>query len=228
MPSPSPRPSAAARLAIVAAAFAAGGPLALGLPGCPSLSTRQTAETLPCGTWQLGAALDLAAAHDRRYAWDGAAPALELTARRGLAQNLDAGLKLYVHGVDASLKWRFWRGTWTWAVLPAVGFSRTAAEGVTTDAAYTFLHTTVLASRRIGSRLTFTAGPKLVFDYFRPVAGGGAAGLFAGATIGLDLAFGRAGRWHLLPELNLVFAVVGDEPVDGAFAQGGVGLALDL
>lgn len=202
--------------------------VALALAGCPSLSTRQTAETLPPGTWQVGAAIDLVAANDERYDWRAGGPSVEVTVRRGLGENLDAGLKLHVLGIEAGAKWRFHRGTWTLAVAPALGLSRTKNEGLTTDAGFVFVHATGLASRPLSKRWTLTLGPKLLLDRFEPATSGVAYGLALGALVGVDFRWGERGRWHLVPELNLYRVVAGSEPVQGGMLQGGVALQLDF
>jgi hypothetical protein len=218
MRSPDRRPLAAlAALAVV-----------VGGAGCPSLSTRQTAETVPCGRWQVGLGVDLVAGADERLEWNGAGPQLELAARRGLGPDLDVGGKLYFAGVEIGLKWRFRRGPWAMAVAPAVGFARTRTTPVTTDALFLFAHVVGIVGHPLSPRWSVNFGPKLLHDAFIPATSGFADGWQLGAFVNLDWRFGAGGRWHLVPELNVYRTLAGSEPVDGRLFQGGVALLRDL
>lgn len=195
--------------------------VALALAGCPSLSTRQTANTLPPGDWQIGGAFDLYGFRDVEQ--DARIPAaqLELSARRGLAADLDAGLKLFVAGLEAGAKWRFRRGPWPLALSPSASVSRTTTTPLTTDALHLLVQLPLLVTHG-----NWTFGPKLFWALYWPVTGGHADGWSLGAHVSYDIRFRH--RWHLQPELSLYRSLAGDVPVDGGSAQLGLGLARDF
>jgi hypothetical protein len=194
--------------------------------GCPSLSAHQTAEPLPPGRWRAGGALALVGLRDVEQETRIPGLQLELSARRGLAGDLDAGVKLYGVGLELDLKWRFLDGATQLAVAPALDLARTAETALTSDALHLFVRLPLLATWRWGPRQV-TAGPSLLWGAFLPENGGHATGLMAGAFVNVAFRLG-GGRWHLVPELDLYRTVAGEVPLDGAAAHLGLSLARDL
>jgi hypothetical protein len=199
---------------------------ALLLVACPSMATRQTADPTPPGRWQLLGSLDVVAFRDVEQETRLPGLQLELGARRGLVEDLDAGLKLHGFGVQGDVKWRFRRAPWAMALVPAVDLGWTPETGLTTDAIHGFGHLALLVSREIRSCLQVTFGPKAMAGVYWPETGGSAGGAWLGAFGSLDWRFSP--RWHLVPEIDLYRSVAGEVPVRGGALQAGAGLLVDL
>jgi hypothetical protein len=152
---------------------------------------------------------------------------VELGARRGLVDDLDVGLKLYLLGIQSDVKWRLRNGPISVAIAPAFDLSRTRETAITTDAAHLFVHVPLLVSYPSSPRWTITTGPKLMYGLYWPKNGGHAQGLSVGGLLGAAFRF-RGGRWRLLPEVDLYRSVAGEVPVRGWSFHTGAALARDF
>lgn len=185
----SPRRSTAAPLALVLAT------------GCGSLTTYRTAEPIPRGHWQVDVAADVGVFADREL--DSKIPAthVEVALRRGLGQDADVTLKVYVPGAELGVQRRVATGRWQWALAAAVGGERTTAGVGTTDAIFGHLRLTALATRRTSPAWAFTVGPVVTGGLFVPAGGGHATGLLLGGFASAARTFARCwqvaknGRW---------------------------------
>ncbi len=198
---------------------------ALLLAACGSLTTYQSADTVPRGRWQGMLATGIGAFADRPQQTAIPTATFELAARRGIGDDTDLGVKLYTAGVEASIRHRLTRGTWSWALLGAIGGARTHADSPTSDAVLTQLRLGAVATFRRSSTWAWNVGPTTAFSLWRPAGGGTAGGALVGAFAGFDWRFGA--RWHLIPELSLHVTAAGDVPVDGSVLLLGAGVARD-
>jgi len=207
------------RLAAAPLALAA----ALLLAGCPSVSTLHRADPVKPGRWELGAGVDGLLLRD--VPQDTRAPSGQalVTARRGLFPDLDAGFRLYTAGLDASVRWRFFRGsTWRVAVIPTLGSAKTAESQTTTEAWHLFAQLPVVFTRDLRRDWTLSCGPRLLWGLYYPEGGGHAQGTMLGAFVNVEYAL--SSRWTLVPELSLHRTIHGEVPVDGFVLHLGAGL----
>lgn len=200
--------------------------LALVLGACGSVTTYQSADTLPPGSWQLSAAVGTGAYDDAPQQAKTPAGTLELAARRGVGDHTDVGLKLYAVGLELSVRHRIVQGRWSWALLGALGGARTAEDSPTGDAALTQLRLGAVATKRRSPTWAWNVGPTTTWSLWRPAGGGTAGGALIGGFVGFDWRFGR--QWHLIPELSLHGTAAGDVPVDGGVLMIGAAFARDL
>jgi len=194
----------------------------LSLTGCPPPAVYQTADTLKPGRWQVGGGIGTGSMRDDHQRVRILTGDLEFFARRGIGDNLDAGLRLYSAGLEASVKWRFKRGRWSMALMPGLAVLGTNKNPATTKAFHSFLTVPMLASRRLSSRWSISLGPKLSTGMYWPTTDYPSLGLSAGgyAMVALHL-----GNWRVMPEIDLARTIAGDVPIDGWAAHIGVGLA---
>lgn len=197
----------------------------VGLAACGSLTTYQSADTVPRGRWQGSVATGVGAFADRPQDTQIPTATFELAVRRGVGDDTDVGVKLYTAGVEASLRHRLTRGTWSWALLGSLGGARTNEDAPTGDAALTQLRLGAVATLRRSSTWAWNVGPTTAFSLWRPAGGGTAGGALVGAFAGFDWRFGS--RWHLIPELSLHVTAAGDVPVDGSVLLLGAAVARD-
>jgi len=193
------------------------------LTGCPSVSTLHRADPVKPGRWELGAGLDGLILRD--VPQDTRAPSGQvlITARRGLFEDLDAGVRLYTFGLDASVRWRFYRGdTWRVAALPTLGTAKTSEAQTTTEAWHLFAQLPVVFTRDLGRAWTLSWGPRLVWGLYYPEGGGHAQGTMLGAFVNAEYALSRA--WALVPELSFHRTIQGEVPVNGFVLHLGAGL----
>jgi len=193
---------------------------------CGSVTTYQSADTLPPGRWQGMAALALGSYDDVEMHQKTPTIVAEIGARRGVADNTDVGLKLYTLGIEASVRQRLTTGTWSWALLGALGGLRTGPGNTAIPEALLFqLRLGAVATRRTSGSFAWNMGPLVTGSLWIPAGGGSAAGAMLGAFGGFDWRFGA--RWHLIPELTLHRSVAGDVPVDGTVGELGAAFARD-
>jgi len=214
-PSPSMSASAARRFLLPC--------LALLLTGCPSVSTLHRADPVKPGRWEIGGGLDGLILRD--VPQDTRSPSAQalITARHGLLEDLDAGVRLYTVGLDASVRWRFFRGShWRVAVIPTLGSSKTAESGSTTNAWHLFAQLPVVFTRDLGAGWRLSCGPRLVWGLYYPETGGTAQGTMLGAFVNTEVAVNA--RWSIVPELSFHRTVHGEVPVDGFVLALGAGL----
>lgn len=199
---------------------------ALALEGCASMSTRLTADPLAPGDWQAGVAVDGVLFRDIEQQGTVPGGRVELTARRGVTEDLDVGVKLYESGIDASARVRLSKGSWSLAVAPAAGLGATAETAVFPRGQLLHAHLPFIASTRLSDRTAIALGPKALYSYLRLATGGDFHGASLGAFFFFDWRF--SDRWHLTPEVNLYRSIAGEVPVKGWSAQVGPGLAVDF
>jgi hypothetical protein len=219
------RSSSATKQAALQAALLAA-LLAPALCSCAALSTRQSADTVPAGSYQVFAGLDGVAYRDTQQRVTTPTLQAELGLRRGLSENVDVGARIYVQGVEAGVKWRFARGEWAAALAPSVAASRTRDTTLTVDALYLFSHLPLIVGHRVSPTASVNFGPRLMYGYFYPATGGSAHGLSLGGFVNVDRRLGET--WHVFPEIVAYRSVVGEVPVPGWIAQLGAGLAKDF
>jgi len=195
--------------------------LALALAGCGSVTSYQSADTLPRGHWQAMAALGTGVYSDTPQETRTPTATGELGVRVGIAGDTDVGLKLFALGIEASIRHRVLHtSTWSLALLGATSYGKT--------------DTMILGQARLGGVATRRYSPAFSLStglastgsLFVPAGGGTATGVLVGAYGSLDWRF--TARWHLVPELSLHRTVHGDVPVDGAVAQLGVAILRDF
>ena len=153
---------------------------------------------------------------------------LELGARRGIADATDVGLKLYTFGIEASIRQQLTSGHWSWALLGAIGGTRSSnrSSSAIPNAVLGQVKLGAVATRRTSETFAVSIGPIATGSVFVPEGGGGAVGALLGGFVNLDWRFGA--RWHLVPELSWHWTIAGDVPVDGTVGQLGVAFARDL
>jgi hypothetical protein len=199
--------------------------LALLCAACPSPAVYRTADPVPPGRWQLTGGAALGGMRDVDQDTRMPTGYVELGVRRGVARDLDFGLKLYTLGIDLDATWRLARGAWSLALAPSFGGARVRYGGGS-DSIYLFARTALIASRPVSRCWTFGAGPLLGWGLFWPQTGGHAQGLWAGGFAHLDARLGRG--WHLTPEIGLYWVAAGEVPVRGGAIYLGAGARLDL
>ncbi len=151
---------------------------------------------------------------------------LELSARRGVRQDLDVGAKLYVAGVEANATWRVAHGTWSWALAPSLGGIRTQDSGATVDAINLFAGLTGIATRHLTPRWTVSVGPTAGWGLYWPVTGGSAQGAWLGGFVQGEARLGA--RWRITPEIGAYRVFAGQVPVRGGAMRLGVAMSRDL
>ncbi len=206
-----------ALLAAVAAAYCT---------GCPSLGLHQGTEPVAKGKYQLGASAGGALLYDVPQEQRTPAPSVELSLRRGVADDADVQLKLYTLGVDVGAKYRVLRGDWSMAVLPMLGASRFGDTTTTTRSLYIWGHLPLLVGRRLSPSAQINFGPRMLYGYFFPASGGSAQGLSVGGFFNVEMRM--SDRVRLVPEFSLLAALGGDVPVRGWSAYLGPGLLFDF
>jgi hypothetical protein len=196
------------------------------LGACAAMSTRQSADPVPAGSWQVSAGVDGVLYRDTEQQLTTPALQVEVGARRGVSENVDVGARVYIQGVEAGVKWRFYKRDWSIAVAPSLAASRTRDTQLTVDALYLFGHVPLLLGYRLSRSEMLNFGPRAMVGYFLPATGGHSQGASLGAFFNLDV---RAGEtWHLFPEAVVFHSVAGDVPIRGWIGQAGLGVAKDL
>jgi len=195
--------------------------------GCPSTTVYRTADPVEPGRWQLGAAVGVGALRDTEQETRIPTGHIELSARRGVAENLDLGLKLYTFGAELNGTFRVHRTkTWSFAVLPSFSGLRTNENAITVNAIHLFGQLGGVASRPLSERWNLGLGGFSGWGLYLPVTGGSAQGAWLGAFATADFKMSR--RWHLTPELGFYRVVAGEVPIKGSAANVGVAFRLDL
>lgn len=190
------------------------------------MATRQTADTVPPGKWQLGAGADAALFRDVEQETRIPSLQVDVGARHGVSENVDVGARLYTFGAQAGAKWRVVHGNWRVALAPAADVARTRETQVTTDALHVFGHLPVIMGHDLSPKLGINLGPRATYGYYLPATGGSSHGLYFGAFCNLSMRLNE--RWTLLPELGVHRSVAGDVPVRGWMLHVGSGIAVDL
>jgi hypothetical protein len=196
------------------------------LAGCSTLATRQTAEPVPKGRWQLSAGADFAWFRDVPQDTKVPTGMAELGARYGVGGDVDLGIRLYTIGGALGAKWRFVNRSWMLAVAPEANYVFTSETATTTRAMYLFGHVPIIAGHRFSERVGINLGPKALYGFYYPETGGQAHGISIGTFFNTDVRVSR--RWRLLPEISVYRTIAGEVPIDGWYGQIGTGLLLDL
>lgn len=197
------------------------------LAGCPSTSVYRTAEPVADGRYQLSAAAGGGVLRDREQETRAPSGAFELGVRRGVANDVDVGLKLYTFGLDAGATFRIvHKGAWSLALAPDVAIARTARTSLTTNAVHLFALGTLITTYRFSPTWALSFGPALGGGLYYPETGGHAAGAWLGAFVNLEARLGE--RWWLVPELSGYQVASGEVPLRGGVASLGIGLRLAL
>jgi hypothetical protein len=196
------------------------------LAGCPSTTVYRTADPVPPGQWQVGGAVAVGGLRDTEQDTRAPTAAIELSARRGIAPDVDVGAKLYTLGAQLEATWRVHRGTWSWALAPHVGGMKTNESGAVVSAINLFVGSAAIASRPLSRRWTVGMGPLAGWGLYWPETGGHAQGFWLGGFVHADARLGR--RWHLTPELGVYRVVLGEVPVRGSAIHLGAAVRLDL
>lgn len=194
--------------------------------GCPAVATRQTAETVPSGDWQVGAGLDGVVFRDVEQDTRIPSVMVDLGVRHGVAKDVDVGARLYSFGFEAGGKWVVVRGSWRVALAPSVDLVRTKETDVTTDALHVFGHMPLILGHDLSSRVSVNLGPRMTYGYYFPSTGGDAHGWFVGGFG--NVAWKMSERWSLLPEVGVHRSVAGEVPIRGWVMNLGTGVLWDL
>jgi hypothetical protein len=196
--------------------------------GCGSVTTYQSAETLAPGRWQGMAALGGGSFADRDQMSRTPTINAEVGARRGIVDGTDLGLKLYTIGIEASVRQRLATGTWSWALLGAIGGSRSTDRWglAVPNAVLAQLRIGVVATRRTSPTWAWSVGPVTTGSLWIPEGGGHGEGVLLGGFGGFDWRFGA--KWHLVPEVSLHRTLAGVIPVHGTVAELGAAFTRDF
>ena len=133
------------------------------LLACTTLSTLDGAKTLRPGADQASLAFGLQSGGNALSTATGLPlPQIEVGYRHGLAEHLDAGVRLYLVGGVADLRYRFYQqGPWHAAFAPGVGGLVVPLPGTATMSAID-LRLPAIIERDLGSRLSLAGGPSVV------------------------------------------------------------------
>lgn len=187
------------------------------LTACPSTGVYRTADPVPPDQWRLGLASGVGVMHDsERETSIPTLPAV-LSARRGLAQDLDLGARVHASGVQLNATWRLYHATWSLALAPSIGGVRLVESGATVDSINLFAGLQGIASRPLSKRWTIATGPSTGWGLFYPETGGHAQGLWLGAFVYAEAKVGS--KWRMGPEIGGYGVVSGEVPVDGRYFQ---------
>jgi hypothetical protein len=200
--------------------------LSLLLAACGSVTTYQSADTLPRGTWQAMVATGVGSFSDEPQETKVPTFTAELAVRRGIGEDTDVGFKLYTAGIEASIRHRIKRGVWSWALLGSIGGMITNAESPVGEGGLTQLRVGSVATKRRSTNWAWNMGPTVALSLLRLSGGGTATGALFGGFFGFDWRFGN--HWHLVPEVSLHVTAAGDVPVDGAVFLLGSAIARDF
>ncbi len=139
--------------------------LALSVLGCSTMKSMHGARPLEPGARQMevGASLQMGSTFITE-SLTLPLPQLEVGWRRGLAQDLDAGLRVFLLGGLADVRYRFYQdGPWHIAIVPGLGLSILpfpAYQQGNVD-----LHLPLLVERELGKRSGLTWGPRSLARY---------------------------------------------------------------
>lgn len=202
------------------------GALMLASLGCAPLPVHQGTDTTPKGRVQLGGSVGGVLYRDVEQDTRTPTGDVQLGARVGLGEDLDAGGKIFLFGLDVGLKWRMLRGAVPVAIAPSIGGSRYPTTAGATDSAYAWGRLPVIVGRRLSDSVAIHGGPTSLYGLFAPRGGGTAHGLSIGGFVNLEIKLAKRAR--MLPELAIYRSVAGDVPVNGWSMYLGPAFALDL
>lgn len=194
--------------------------------GCGSVTTYQTADVLPRGTWNASLAVGAGGFNDTEQKTKIPAATFEVAGRLGIGADTDLGLKLYTAGIEASVRHRISEGRWSWALLGSLGGVVTDETSPVGAAGLTQLRLGAVATKHRSRTWGWNLGPMTTFSLLRPAGGGTAGGAMLGGFVGFDWRFG--GCWHLTPELSLHVTAAGEVPVHGSVGMIGTAISRDF
>jgi len=194
------------------------------LIACGTVTSYQTAE--PVLHWRVSAALTGGVYRDTPQ--DSRTPLAqgELEVRRGVARDVDVGVKVYTVGGELNARWRIVDARWSWAVLGGFGGVRNDDRSLAADGLLLHGRIGAVATRRTSPRWAFSIGPSLTVSRYWFDGGGDARGALLGVIGNAEYRFRT--RWRVVPELGMHATLVGEVPVDGAVLHLGVAIARDL
>jgi len=199
--------------------------VALACGGCPSFSTLQTPRTVPEGELRFAALAGGAGALSDEEGPGPRSAQFELSARYGLSDSVDVGVKLYSLGIEAGVKWLMLRGPIDIAIAPAVSYASFDDQMGTSFNAF-YAHLPLMFGWNISDRVTLSFGPKLMFGYqFRS---GDVVrddlllidGMLVGLYVSVPIRIGRA--FWIAPEVNAYTNVTNGAVGDITIYQGGL------
>jgi len=199
--------------------------VALAWAGCPSFSTLQTPRTVPEGELRFAALAGGAGALSDEEGPGPRSAQFELSARYGLSDSVDVGVKLYSLGIEAGVKWLMLRGPIDIAIAPAVSYASFDDQMGTSFNAF-YAHLPLMFGWNISDRVTLSFGPKLMFGYqFRS---GDVVrddlllidGMLVGLYVSVPIRIGRA--FWIAPEVNAYTNVTNGAVGDITIYQGGL------
>ncbi len=197
------------------------------LAGCPATAVHRSADPVAPGQWRVGGALGVGTLRDTEQETRLPYPVVELSARRGVAEDLDVGARVGLSGLDVNATWRVARrGRWSYALAPSLGGLRARESGLSPRALHLFGHAALIASRPVSARWTLSFGPTAGGGLYWPETGGHADGGWLGAFVNGGVRLG--GAWTIVTELSVLSVVAGEVPVAGTGAQLGVAIAREL
>jgi hypothetical protein len=201
----------------------------LGLTGCPSIQSVQTAETVGEGNFQF--AIEPGVIGVAGGGTGGVLPTINLSARYGITDRFDLGGRFGTSLIELHVKYMFTDpstadSTVQAALAPQLGGVFIGGAGA--SAGYGWLTVPVLIDIPVGEH-DFVIGPRAQVIF---VGAGGASGavLNVGSSVGFAAKVGKAAR--ILPEFALVvpvFAGAGGETAfvgEGALFTVNVGILL--
>jgi hypothetical protein len=206
---------------------------ALGLAGCPSISTMGTARTIPEGTYQYYAGLGYGALQD--FSVDDQArpesvgvPNLELGARYGVSDRVEVGGKLFPVGAEVGAKVQVMRSAslergFDLAIAPAVSIYPWS-KGV-----FGWAHLAIPVGFNVGGGNQLVLAPRISELMMTSKEGNGNV-TWGGGSMGLAFRVGRGGL-RIMPEVSAIIPLSKKLPTDveakfalkGPVFQGGIG-----
>jgi hypothetical protein len=187
------------------------------LSACPSTGVYRTADPVSPNEWRIGGAVGVGVLKDTERETNIPTAPFVLSARRGLREDLDLGLRLYGSGAQLSATWRVYHANWSLAVAPSIGGVRLPDSVATVDSINLFAGLQGIASTPLSKRWTIAMGPTTGWGLFYPETGGHAQGTWLGAFALLEATVGS--KWRMGPELGGFAMVTGQVPVSGSVFQ---------
>ena len=193
------------------------------LAGCPSLSTLQTARTVPRGKVRHAVGLE-AVGVSVRGAGSAAAGQVEYGMRIGVSDNIDVGFKVYFLGLEGGAKFQLVRGPFDLSIAPAGAYTSVSVGEDSFH--FLYLHLPILMGVHLGQFAEMGFGPKLLYALAFGSTSGGDFASVDGVTAGVywNLLFKIGGFMLLGPEIN-AYTPLQENAFEGVVYQGGIVMA---
>ena len=199
------------------------------LSGCPSLSTLQTASTVPAGETRFAVGIEGfgIAVEDASITL----PQVEFGVRYGVSDSIDLGGKVYLGGAEAGMKFQYLDGGMDGAIAPAISFMSisTGSGDTSSSLSVLYFHLPFLFGAHMGDMLTLGFGPKFlgILAFGEATSGSdtesaAGTGMMGGGYLQLAMQLGDA--FWLAPEFNAYVPMTGDGSFNGVLYQFGLGL----